>query len=760
MMRSKLKYTLLAFASTAALPGVAFAQSAPSGANTPVSPGAGQAAASPTSARADDGALDVIVVTANRRSENVQKVPISISTLTATSLAQAGVISTLDLGTKISGFTVQQSPNGLQPHIRGVGTTDVVAGNESAVATYIDGVYISAMSGAMMGLNNIAQVDVLKGPQGTLFGRNATGGVVEVRTKDPTQKLGLDASATYGNYNTASGNIYVTGGLSENLAADFAAYGLYQADGFGKNLFNGQDVSRTREYAVRTKWLWRPTEAFTVRLTADKSHTNNDGLAAYSLVPGTSAQDPFGGPAYVPNLKNPWDVDHPLQPFWRFGQQGISLKADLDTSFAKFTSITALRSSEKNLAWELAERPIPASEERVGWREKAHQFSQELQLASLAQSKITWVAGAYYLHARTGYDPFSLDGPGVAPLDRVQWTAFATTDAGALYGQTTIPLLTGMHLTAGFRYSIERKEVDGVMSFLPASFGIPNVITDAHKVFKEPTWRISLDQQFTPDLLGYISYNRGFKSGIYPTIPPGGPGAQPVEPETIDAYEAGLKSEFFDRHVRFNIAAFLYDYKNIQVDIYTAAAAILESAEAARIYGLDFDMTARPTEHLTIDISGAYVHDRFTDFPNGSMSVEVPVSAGGGRIAIDNVDLSGNRIPYTPDWTFNAGATYTIPVSDGQLVLSANYSYQSRIYAGPDNTYGQPSYSIVNGQIAWKLDSGVEISAWGKNLTNNAHATFIAFQNNATPAGPASGGFTDRILAPPRTYGVTVRFRM
>ena len=767
-MRSKLRYTLLAFVSAAALPGVAIAQSAPPGSNPPASPSADQptappsadqTATSPAPASDKNGGLEDIVVTANRRNENLQKVPISIQSITATSLAQAGVASTIDIGSKVAGFTVQQSGNGLQPHIRGVGTTDVVAGNESAVATYVDGIYISAMSGAMLGLNNIAQVDVLKGPQGTLFGRNATGGVVNVRTKDPTQKLGLDVSATYGNFNTASGSLYVTGGLSNNLAADFAAYGLYQADGFGKNLFNGRDVGRTREYSLRTKWLWTPTDTLTVRVAADKSHIDNDAYSAYSPVPGTSLNDP-DAPVGTPGIlvakpNNQWDIDHPAQPYWRFGQQGVSLTAELETGFAKITTITALRSSEKNLGWELPERPLPASREFAGWKERSHQFSQELQIASLPGSKISWVAGAFYLHSNTGYDPFFLLGPdlGLGPDGGIQWTAFAKTDAGALYAQTTIPIFTDTHLTAGFRYSIERKAVSGVMSFSPASLGIPDIITDAHKVFKKPTWRISLDHQFTPDLLGYVSYNRGFKSGIYNTIPPGGPGAQPVEPETIDAYEAGFKSELFDHRVRLNVAGFLYDYKNIQVDIYTAAAAIIESAKAARIYGVDFELTAKPTDRFTLDVSGAYVHDRFTDFPHGSISTELPVALGGGRTVAFDQNLNGRRIPYTPDWTVNVGATYEIPVRDGKVVLNGNYSYQSVIYAGPDNTYGQPGYSNINAQVSWKLDSGIEIGLWGKNLTNNAHATFVANQNNP-------GGFTDRILAPPRTYGVTVRFHM
>ena len=762
-MKKPIRLALMSMASVSAMCSAAFAQQAQPGspgssASTPTS--ASATPQKPAPSNAEGAAIEEVVVTANKRSENVQKVPISISSITAKTLAQAGVRSTGDLAATIPGLTMQESQNGLDAHIRGIGTTDVVAGNESSVATYIDGVYISVMSGAMLNLDNIAQVDVLKGPQGTLFGRNATGGVIDVRTKDPSQAFHMDAAATYGNYNTTSGNLYLTGGLTQTLSADLAVYGSYQADGYGKNLANGQDVNKTQEYAVRTKWLWKPTDSLTFRLAADMSYTNDNGLTAYSLVPGTSAQNPFGGPAYVNTFSNPWDIDHVYQPHWGFGQEGMSLTVDWLTDFAKLTSITAGRAAQKGLSWELVERPTTAPVQPTGWDQRSDQFSQEFQIASLPGSKISWVVGAFYLHSRDGYDPFFLEGAGVAPLERVQWKAFESTDAGAGYGQTTIPLIWDTNLTAGFRYSVERRSVRGDESFLPSSFGIPNVLTDASKVFSKPTWRLSLDHQFTRDIMGYVSYNRGFKSGVYNTIPPAGPDAKPLQPETIDAYEVGFKSELLDRRVRFNAAAFLYDYHNIQVDIYTAAEAIQENAPAARVYGVDFDMTARVTDRLTFNLSGSYVHDRFTDFPAGALSQEVPISEGGGRVAVDGVNLAGKRLPYTPDYTVNFGVNYVVLLSDGKLMLGGNYSYESKFYGGPDNTYGQPGFSNLNAQISWKLNNGLEFTAWGKNLTDTAHAVFLAFQNNGTPAGPSSGGFTDRILAPPRTFGLTIAFHM
>ena len=706
-----------------------------------------------TNAPDDSGRLEEITVTANKHSENSQKVPISISSITASNLSEAGIESTDQLSSKIAGLTVQESGNGLQSHIRGIGTSDVVAGNESSIATYVDGVYISVLSGAMLSLSNIAQVDVLKGPQGTLFGRNATGGVIDIRTKDPTQAFHFDASLGYGTYDTATGSVYVTGGLSDQVAVDLAAYGLNQGTGYGRNLDTGNEVNKTSEYSLRTKWLITPTDWITIRLTADKSQTRDDGLLAYKVVPGTSVALP-GQPAFVPPNNHQWDIDNPEDPRWLFRQQGVSSTIDVDTALATITSISAYRTSYKDNAWNLILAPTPVAEEPVYWHEKGTEVSQELQVKSLPSSPFTWVVGGFFLYSKVGYDPFSIQGPNIDPLSDLSWRAFQQTNASAIYGQTMFPVAADTHLTLGARYSIERKAVTGdeALDFFPSS-GIPSfdIPTNAQTTFRKPTWRVALDHQFTPSVLGYVSYNRGFKSGVYATIPPGGPGAQPVQPETIDAYEVGIKSDLLDDRVRVNAAAYYYNYKEIQVDIYESTSAVLENGGAAKLYGLDLDATANLTNHLSLDLGAAYVHDRFTKFPAGALSVLVPVAAGGGREAIPNVNLEGNRIPYTPDYTANVGLTYRQPLSAGDLTLGANYAYNSGFYGGPDNTYNQGSYSVVNAQVGWTFKSGTELKFWGKNLSNTAYATFLPFQNNP-------GGFTDEILAPPRTLGVSITF--
>jgi len=202
---------------------------------------------------AGSGGLQEVVLTANKRRENIQDVPIAIAAISESDLAAHGVQNTLDVAAAIPGLTMQGSMNGLQAHLRGVGTTAIAAGEENSIATYLDGVYIANLSGGLLQLNDIQAVEIDKGPQGTLFGRNATGGVISITTKDPQHEFAGIGSISYGNYQTAQGSLYVTDGIAQNLAADLSAYISNQNQGYGINLFNGEEVNRQQDLAFRSK---------------------------------------------------------------------------------------------------------------------------------------------------------------------------------------------------------------------------------------------------------------------------------------------------------------------------------------------------------------------------------------------------------------------------------------------------------------------------------------------------------------------------
>jgi iron complex outermembrane receptor protein len=703
-----------------------------------------------------EGALEEVVVTANKRSENIQNVPIAIQALTAADIADRGIQSTADIAAAVPGLTMQGSMNGLQPHLRGVGTTAISAGEENSIATYLDGVYIANLSGGLLQLNDIKSVEIDKGPQGTLFGRNATGGVISITTKDPQHELAGVGSISYGNYQTAQGSLYVTDGVTETLAADLAAYISNQNQGYGINLFNGEEVNRQQDVALRSKWLFTPTDVDRAVLAVDWERTHSSYLDGYQTLPGHPTQwgpgtPPFGQPFLFPG--GPWDVDAYQQPLDDFKQGGASLNYQHEFSFARLTNITAFREARKNVLWSAEDVPAPV--ETAGWIEKDRQISEEIQLASADASVIKWVGGFYFLNGSAAYLPFLIEGTAAAPapLQNINFIADEVTKSYAGFGQTTAPLgfIPDTNITVGLRYTAEKRGLTGVtlLNFVPP---IPSVATgqvDESKNFDKWTWRLALDHHFMDTLLGYVSYNRGFKSGVYNTIPPGG---DAVAPEILDAYEAGIKSDWLSHRLRVNSSVFFYKYSDLQVTVYNATAAQLQNAATAHIYGADLDLQAQPLERLTLGLSFEYLHDRFVSFPDAQILIPQTVAEGGGNL-LEIGSVAGNRLPYTPDYSASASLDYQLPTQIGPFGLNVAYSYQGTWFAGPDNNLKAPISNLLNAQLSWtpaRMDK-LKVLLWARNLTNQAVPMWLEPANNP-------GGRDDRINQPPRTYGLKLQY--
>ncbi|HKT15719.1 MAG TPA: TonB-dependent receptor [Allosphingosinicella sp.] len=755
--------------------------------------GAGAAwAQAPSTANEDR--VEEIVVTANKRSENIQKVPIAITAVTGKRLEDVGITSTQDLAQVVPGLTIQNSLSGTQAHLRGVGTTALSAGTENSVATYVDGVYIISLSGALVQLNNIEQVEVLKGPQGTLFGRNATGGVINIRTRDPKHEPSGDFNLRYGNYETFAGQGYLTAGLTDSLAADIAGFVSLQGKGWGKNLFSGKDANRMDQYAVRSKWLFEPGDSDEFRLIGDYSVLKGNSFNSFSLLEGT--YDNYGpgnvtaadraarvGPGGLPTpdalafqshiatwlatqggaglapfavVGDPfpstggfYDINVFNDPKYLYKTGGVSLQWDHHFGDSlKMTSITAYRRSRQHINWDSV--PVPAFRGNVDWDEKESQFSQELQLGSAAGSNIQWVVGLYYLKGKADYLHFDITGTPFAPLEKLQFHSFTHVESGAAFGQVTAPLWEGAHVTGGLRYTIEEHGVKGdTVLWFPGGVSVVLPAQPQKNTWRKLTWRVALDQQLTPDILGYLSYNRGFKSGLYNSIPPGG---DAIDPEVLDAYEVGLKTQLADGRLRFNIAAFYYKYTNLQVTVFTSTSALLQNGAGAEVYGTDFDFTGRIGPNLTVYGGASLMHSEFTSYPGAGFFALQPLEAGGGTVQTVG-DAKGNKLPYAPDFSFNLGATYSVPLASGKLELNANYSYQGRWYNNGDNLLSQPGYGLLDGSINYEFgDTGFRVGIWGRNIASKKYYVFLASQANP-------GGHQQGLPGAPRTFGAMVGYK-
>jgi len=749
-------------------------------------------AASAQTASQGSDPLEEITVTANRRSENLQNVPIAITAVTATQFAQANITSTADIGMLVPGLNFQVGELNASPYIRGVGTSAANVGADNSVQTYVDGVLISGFNGGLQALNNIQQIEVDKGPQGTLFGRNTTGGVVNITTKTPTQEFHSDSMVSYGNYNTLSATEYVTGGIAKGLAADLAAYYSNQGDGWGKNLFDGSDVYKENDKAIRTKWVYTPTEHDTLTFTADYSVLISSVMGAETIIPGTytnwgpgpttAAQRPDMAagvasgaiaPGFVtglPTTHTPgslYNVDVAVDPYARWWQWGGSLKWNHDFGPVALNYIGAYRDYRENLIWNTS--PTAGVQQVAGWGNQTTELSQELQVLSAPASPIHWVGGIFLLHDAVKYlDPFFIEGSSIAGVtapgsdfSRVNFYGEQTTLSYAPYGQVTfpIPFVPRTNLTLGARYTHDTKDVQGTTTFNegplylgflpPADQPEINVGSISGKdTFTKTTYRIALDHQFTDDVMAYVSYNTGFKSGGYNMIPPSN---QAYNPETLGAWETGIKTEFLDRKVRLNASAFYYNWSDLQVTVYENTSAVTVNAAKARLYGLDVDFQAKPTDALTISGGFELLKDYFTSYPDAIFNVPQSLAQGGGTIGVVE-SAEGNKLPYAPDATINLMVDYRIPLPIGTLGLNVSDYYSTGFRTTADNFIRQSAYDVLNSQIEWALpDQRTRIALWGKNLNDKIYATQVRANNNP-------GGFQVQTLAAPRTYGVSLRY--
>jgi iron complex outermembrane receptor protein len=693
--------------------------------------------------------LGDIVVTAQRRNENLQRVPIAVSVATAETLAVAGVANIQTLKVAIPSVDLQTLNGSALPIIRGVGSKAAFPGIEPPIAVYIDGVYIANPVSTLLSFNNINQIEVLKGPQGTLFGRNATGGLIQVSTRDPSQTTKGQFSLSYGNYDTVRGDAYLSGGITSNLAADIAFTGTHQGNGYGTNLLSGRDVYKTdRDIGVRSKWIWQPGQETSVRLIMDYANYLNSNNAI-RIKQGTTIPAPYG-PSYG---GDPWDIASNREPRTSFSGGGVSVRADHDFGGVKIASITAYRRSKSAAEFDFDYTPTDGR--IVDLKGKDRQFSQELQLISPDGGRVTWVAGAFYFNASSGYPYFDLllNGPvvlpTVPPTVKIRTVSTQKTDSISGFGQATAQVFDGLKATAGLRYTSETRELTdaSVTQFRNNGTSVVTVPEFADsRDYKKLTWRLALDYTFSRDVLGYVSYNRGFKSGGFNSnsLTVGS-----FSPETLDAYEVGLKSSFLNRRVRVNLAGFYYDYKDVQVQRVTTAGTGIYNSGKETVYGLEAELEGRLSSQLTARASYQYIpHAEYSNFP--AAVVATPRAAGGYMIGTGSA--SGNRAVLSPRNTANASIDYTVPLTSGTLGFNASIYYNSGIYNDPDNLIKQPSYALVNMSARYGLKNGVSLNVWVQNLTDRAVSTLDGIQTFG-----ATG--VDRVgYAPPRTYGVTVGY--
>lgn len=700
--------------------------------------GSAQAAASASVTPASGDELQEVVVTAERRDQSLQSVPISVSVITGDVALNSGITTSEDLSLAVPGLQMDLDGIGLSPFLRGVGSTFYSPGAESSVAIYMDGGYVPSEA-ALFNLNSIDRVEVLKGPQGTLFGRNATGGVIQVITKEPSSEPSADLSVGYGNYNTSTLSFYGTTGVTAGLATDLAVYADDSPNGWGHNLFNGDQNYTYENIDVRNTWLWQPQGSTRIKLALDYEDTTNEAGLGFKPLPGTVTA---AGTTYA----GFYNTDSNLQDRTVMHQGGALLQVSQDLQFATFKSISTYRELRPNFLLDQDASPLPIVNVHIF--DPDNLITQELQLISPEPSELQWIGGFFYYHDVAGLEPIDISGQAAAPFSMSAIDARQHTDSYAGYAQATFAVAPETHLTAGIRYTDDRRSISGTTS----AEGVGVLASGAQSAeFNQVTWRLALDHQFTPDVLGYISDNRGFKSGTFNTSVYTQPA---VKPEVLDAYEIGLKSEYLDHRFRANLAGYYYHYNDLQVSELVAGSQIVLNAAKAEIYGLDADFTVLPIHNLTLNASFALIHGRYTSFPDAPYFPAVTASScapGLGAVGACTIDAKGLNTVHAPSLTTNLSADYAKPIQIGAVDIAAIFYHNDGFYWDPANQVRQPAYSLYNASTGWmNPQERFGVRLWGKNLGGAKYYSYAIAQTLGEDFSPA----------PPRTYGVTISARL
>ncbi len=699
------------------------------------------ATAADTTAQDDAGA---IIVTAQRRSQDLQDVPVTITVFGQEEIQDARIQEVNDVVTRTVGLSFDAFPAS-QPRlaVRGIGSSDRGAAGDPSSAVFIDDVYLGRPAAIAFDAFDIERIEVLKGPQGTLFGRNVVGGAINVITRKPDID-GFDASveATYGNYNRLDGAGFVNLPFAGNTGA-IRVSGAYRShDGYVRNAFLNQDVDDQETLSGRFQFYAQPTDRFNVLLSLDGTRDRSSGPANHVLE--LDEEDPLSN-FYSQNFDP--DVVYGTSPgTTRRDTIGARAEINYDTAFATLSFIGSYRTLDYLLDYDFdGGNSDPASPgfngvNIAGGNEEHAEFSsQEVRLSSLSGSAVDWVVGLYHYNQQTQRsDTFNLDTALLAPFPLNEiYDQDASLDSIAVFGDATVPLTDQISVIGGLRYTKDDKTytVSNERSMVPLR-GDEFFTTTASASFDAVTFRAGVNFQPTRDHLFYAMVSRGFKSGGFQDTPGSAADAVlPFLPEKATQYEIGQKSTLIPGMLTWNNTLFLIDYTNLQTRQVDDDGQITTSnAGRAEIKGFETQLNFRPFQGASLSVDYAYTDARLKDYiENGD-------------------DLSGNRISRTPRHKLTVSPAYTYAFGSGmEVTLAADYRYESFIFDDNSNQGPEvrPATHFVDARIVFdKIADHFSLSLWGKNLTDERTRTW-----QAVFLGANFGAFN-----PPRTYGATLRW--
>jgi iron complex outermembrane recepter protein len=695
----------------------------------------------PASVESEVSETDQIFVTAQRRSERLVDVPISITALSGNALEQAGVRSTEDLTAVVAGLNFATNGAFAQPTIRGIGTTVTAAGNDANVAIYVDDVYQPNQVGNFAELVDLEQVEVLKGPQGTLFGRNATGGAIRVTTKRPSFTPELRMTASYGSFQDVRLTAFATAPLSDRLAVSLSF--LYaDDDGYVQNLGTGNRVADSNALSLRGKILFEATDRVEFMLTASRNERVSNPAFTLGVLNGNSNAVNLPGSI---RATNPREVSLSFDPIIDVVSDQISFHAKADLGFAELSSVTSYANIVTDLVTDIDRTNLPLVSAAVPGEQET--WTQEINLVSQGDSNFKWFAGLFY---------YNDDATSAVIINNgaIFNTIRQKTEAIAPFGEVNLTL-GKLTLLAGARYNIEKKDYS-------ITRGPAEQLREI--TFNTFTPRIGLRYATSDYSSVYATFSKGFKAGGFDGILAGGAlVVNPVFPENVDAYEAGFK--FGKGRTSLSIAGFYYDYSNIQFQAFNPNAGGLTqvfNAAAAEIYGGEIEGSAELFDGFNVRGSVAYTRSQYNDFPGATLFCPRGAPSFGNAVVALGANnpctgqpntrgAGGNELIRTPEFTASISPTYQHRFADGSAFdASATAFYSGRFFWDPGNRLEQAAYVLINAELGYTFPGNqFKLAVWGRNLADELYSLYVT---------EAAAG--DSIAyARPRTFGVRGELR-
>lgn len=710
-------------------------------------------------AEAPAGGLEEIVVTAQRRSEAAVDVPISITAISQAQLETANVQNLGDITRLTPALRFDYQTGFAQPTIRGIGTGITTSGGGSNVGIYVDGFYSPNPLASDFQLLEVSSIQVLKGPQGTLFGHNTTGGAIVVTTADPSVDPHAEAKVSYGRFDSQKYQAYATGGFGI-VAADVE--GVYsKGSGFITNIVDDDShVAAYENWTVRTGLKFQFTDSLSLLLRY--THSDQDDPSTQMLNSNTDTSidpttgKPWGIETYTflgPYTTNPNQIAASLPRIYTNSTniETATIKADL--GFADFQSLSQYRQEDVNQSEALQQ--VAFTIFQLGLPIFDYTTSQEFLLTSKPGTRLQWTAGAYYLSYRDTYVTYVDNGVETPGVGRIRLGGSSTTTQNlAGFLDATYELTPQLYLTGGVRYAHDAV-IDAYYNtaFSNAEVKVPSINST------KATPRAVLRYKLTDDSNVYASYTEGYKAAI---LDVGGScqdsfdnfKCNNVQPEDVHAYEVGYK--FDDHRIANEVAAFLYNYKNLQVSEFLGGAqAYIVNAAQSRIYGLEDDFHFNPNEHFQVNAGFAWTHARYLRFgsvlANGTVD-GAPIYAsctfgpgapcgptfnGSFDYVTTNTILHNVHMQHSPDYTATLGPRFSTGQTRlGEFALSGNLYYSSRIYFSPSGTeFQQPAFATLAVRGQWNPSKNYYVAVFGDNVANSRYRTQVQYNGFGIGAG-------------------------